>query len=73
MQNVWVECVGFLMNDYFQMIVCLPQSVFGWLVCASEKGVGVSGGVGVTSKAAFYLPVIIIADNLSIRRLGGVS
>lgn len=49
----------FLMSDYYWMIVCLPQSV--WLL-------GKIGG-GVTSKAAFYSPAIIVVDNLFVWRL----
>lgn len=73
MQNVWVEVCGVLDESLFSDD-CVFTSVFGWLICASEGGGGrgVRGG-SVTSKAAFYLPVIIITDNLSILRLGGVS
>lgn len=48
------------MNEYYWMIACLPQSV--WL--RAEFG---GGG---TSKAAFYLPAIIVVKNLFVWRLG---
>ena len=44
---------------------CVFTSVFGCFA-------GDRGG-DVTSKAAFYLPVIIVVGNLFTRRLGGVS
>lgn len=48
------------MNEYYWMIVCLPQSA--WLLAEF--------GGGVTSKAAFYLPAIIVVDNLFVWWLG---
>lgn len=56
------------MNEYFQMIMCLPRS--DWDDCF----VNVEGGVYMQLlKMHFYLLVITVMDNVFVWRLGMVS